>query len=139
MATLNGNNAYLAFNGVNVSAYYTDEISREANSEGVDITAGAGVTGIQRAAGLKDNSFTFVLVYDVGNVATYRSVLTPGTIATLTYGPESNTAGKPKFEGSMHLSSVSQVQSITKGKVAFECTFEQAAVPTATIEGGDVF
>lgn len=139
MATLNGNNAYLSFNGTVLSTYWTKELSREATVDTEDITAGAGATHIERAPKLIDNTMTFMVVHDDSTFATYRAALVVGTTGTLVYGPENNTAGKPRFEGSMILTSVSQPQTIDKGLVSYELSFEQAAAPTYTIEGGSTF
>lgn len=139
MATLNGNNAYLSFNGINVSGYFTDEIAHSASNSSVDITAGAGATHVERAAGLSDNTMDFVLVYDTADLPTYRTALVEGTIADVIWGPEGNVSGKPKFQCSMLLTEAKVTQQITKERVAFEVSFEGAAAPTATITGGSTF
>lgn len=140
MATANGNNAYLSFNGINVSGYWTDEISFEQSVESEDITAGNGATHVERAAKLIDTTMSFMVVYDGADLATYRSALVPGTIGLLIWGPEGSGAGKPKFEGSMLLTTVAgPSQSIDKAKQMFELSFEQAAAPVGTIAGGHTF
>ena len=140
MATANGNNAYLSFNGVNVSGYWTDEISHEISVATEDITAGAGATHVMKAAKLTDASMSFVVVYDSSTFSAYRAALVPGTVGVVIWGPEGNATGKPKFEGSMVLTSVSgPSQTIDKGRMSFELSFEQAAAPVGTIQGGHVF
>lgn len=135
MATLNGNNAYLSWNGTDVSGWWTDAIDKNASVATEDITAGAGATHIMRAPKLKDNSMSFALVYDATDWATYKASLVAGTTATLIYGPESNTAGKPKFECSMILTTVRGPNlAIDKSKVMVELDFEAADAPTATLE-----
>lgn len=139
MASLNGNNAYLEWNSVNISAYWTEELSHEASVDTEDITSGAGATHIERASKLIDRSMSFLVTYDDSSIASYVANLKEGTTATLTYGPESNTAGKPRFTGSMILESVTQVQSIQKIHVTFELSFVQAAAPTHTFGDGSTF
>lgn len=140
MATSNTNGAYLAFGSKNLSGYWTDEISFEQSTDTEDTTAGAGATHVQRAAKLIDTSMSFMVVYDATDLATYRSALVVGTTDVLVWGPEGSGAGKPKFEGSMILTSVSgPSQSIDKSKMMFELQFEQAAAPIGTIAGGHTF
>lgn len=139
MATYNGNNQYLEIDSVDVSGYYTDQLSYNPSNNTVDTTAGAGITGHQRAAGLNDRTLSFVVVYDDATLATYVQKLKVGSVYTVVYGPEGNGAGKPKFAGKMILESVTQQASVEKIKVVFELEFQQADVPTHTIEGGDTF
>lgn len=140
MATTNTNNAYLSFNGTALSSYWTDEISFEQSVDTEDMTAGAGATHILRAPKLIDTSMSFMVMFDDAQWANYRSALVVGTVGTLIWGPEGSTVGKPKFEGSMILTSVTgPSQTIDKGRLVIELSFEQAAAPVATIAGGGVF
>lgn len=140
MATLNKNDAYLEFDTTDLSGLWTEQISFQQTNETVDITRGAGTSGRQRAAGLNDSSMSFMVVYDDATLATYVAKLQPGTTAVLRYGPEGNGAGKPKHEGLMILQQVAGPNvGVEKNKVTFELSFEQADVPTATIQGGGVF
>lgn len=140
MATLNGNNGYLSFTGVNLSGYFTDQIDKTVSNATQEITAGAGETHVERAAGLNDDTISFAVVYDLDNLSSYRSALIIGTTGVLTYGPEGQVVGKPKFECSMILKEVKGPNiTIDKQKVMFELSFDSAAAPTATIEGGSVF
>jgi len=140
MATLNSNNVYLSWDGTRIDGYWTGEVSKSETVNTVDVTAGSGATHIERASGLLDNSLSFNIVYDDANLAAYVGKLKAGTKATLIFGPESNTAGKPKFECSMILQDVTGPQpTIDKGMVMFELSFEGAAAPTATIANGDTF
>ena len=140
MATYNGNCAYLEWDGVDVSGWWTEQVNFEMTNETVDITAGACRTGRQRAAGLSDSSMSFMVVYDTTDLNTYVDKFVPGTSAVLRFGPEGNTPGKPKHEGQMILQSVTGPNvGVEKNKVTFELSFEQADDPTATIQGGGVF
>jgi hypothetical protein len=140
MATLNGNNVYLEFNGINLSGYWTGEIDITKSNSTVDVTAGAGATHVERNAGLSDTEMTFEVIYDDTDLPLYRAALIESTKGTLIYGPEGNVSGKPKFQCQMILSEVAGPNpTIEKDKVSFELSFEGAAAPTATIEGGSVF
>lgn len=140
MPTLSSNNVYLALDGVDVSGYWTGQINKSGTTATQDITAGAGATHVQRAPGLSDNNLSFAIVYDTADLATYRAKLVQASQYTVTYGPESNTAGKPKFECDMILTGVDGPNpTIDKTKVMFEVSFEAADAPTDTIEGGSTF
>ncbi len=140
MATLNGNNIYVGLNTVNVSAYWTDEVSRNVTNNTVETTAGAGAGWVERQDGLMDYSLSLVLVYDIDDLSDYLTQLKPGSTYTLVYGPEGNTAGKPKDELSVIVSSVDGPNpSIGKDMVSFSVSFQGAATPTAWIENGDTF
>lgn len=140
MATLNGNNAYLAFAGIDLSGYFTDQIDKTVSNETQEITAGSGATHVERAPGLNDNTISFSVVYDAATLSTYRSALITGTEGTVVFGPEGQVVGKPKFECSMILKEVKGPNpTIDKQKVMFELSFDGAAAPTATIEGGSTF
>ena len=140
MATYNGNGVFLSWDGFDISAYWTDQISAESSNETQDITAGSGQTHRQRADGLQDRTMSFMVVYDDTALSTYVQKLETGRRGVLIYGPEGNAAGKPKFEGSMILQQVTEPQpGIEKPMVTFELSFEQADAPTATIQGGEAF
>ena len=140
MATLNGNNAYLSFAGINLSGVWTDEIDFTQSNETQETTAGAGVTHIQRAPGLNDTEMAFSVIYDDATLASYRLAVLIGTQGTLIYGPEGQVVGKPCHEQTMILSEVAGPNiTIDKQKVMFELSFEGAAAPTKTVAGGGVF
>lgn len=140
MATYNGNNVYLEWDGVDISAYWTSDVDFSESVDTVDTTAGAGQAHRQRAVGLADTSISLTVIYDDVDLSSYVGKLVPGTVGTLTYGPEGSGSGKPKFEGSMILQQVSGPNpGIEKPMVMFELTFEAADAPTATVSGGDTF
>lgn len=140
MATLNGNSAYLAFAGVNLSGYFTDQIDKNAENEVQEITAGAGATHKEYAPGLNDNTIDFSVVYDAADFTSYRAALVVGTEGTLSYGPEGQVVGKPRHEGTAILKSVKgPTQTIDKQKVKFDLSFQHSAAPTHTIEGGSTY
>lgn len=140
MATLNGNNVYLSLDGVNVSAYWTDEVSFSESNNTVEVTAGAGATDVERASGLRDTTLSLVVVYDDANLSTYLSKMAVGSSYTVIYGPESNTTGKPKHEQTMILQTMDGPNpTINKDMVSFSLSFQGAATATARIANGDTF
>lgn len=140
MATLNGNNAYFAFQGLDMSGYFTDTTGLDGSVSNTDTTAGAGQTHIQRQPGLIDNTFSVVLVYDDEQINTYVTTIKKGARGLVEYGPDGNDTGKPRFACDMILTSVTGPNvSIAKEKVMFELSFEQADKPIAEIDNGDTF
>lgn len=146
MVALNSNGVYLAFNSINLSGYWTDQINKTASNATQEVTAGAGAEYVQRKPGLNDGNMAFAIVYDDsdgdgdGDISGYIGALEVGTLATLSYGPEGNAAGKPRFEGSMILQEVKGPNpTIDKKKWMWELAFEQAAAPTHRIENGDTY
>ena len=139
MATYNGNNVYLVRDGVDCSAYYTDEISYNESNATQEITAGAGETHVERAAGLDDTTINLVLVYDAADVQDYIQKLKSGSVADTIYGPEGSSTGKPKFQGSLICSNVSHAVNIGRNKVMFTVALQGAAAPTSRIHAGDTF
>lgn len=139
MTVSNTNNAYIFWDGVDLSGKWTEELSYKPSADSEDITAGAGAVGVARAPKLIDATLDLMVVYEDASLATYLPHYKEGTVAVLTYGPEGNTTGKPKFSGSMHLKSSEFSQSVDKKKIAFKLSFEQAATPTHRIQNGDTF
>ena len=137
MATLNGNNAFLSLDGVDVSAYFTGEISRSVTNNTQETTAGAGATAVQRKAGLDDYSLELSLAYDVDDLGTYKAKLVKGSSYDMIYGPEGNGSGKPKDEVPVIISSVSGPNvTIDKQMVMFTVSFQGAGAATSLIENG---
>jgi hypothetical protein len=122
---------------VDVSGYWTGEVSRSAINNTVEITAGASQAAIQRADGLDDYSLSIDVVYDVADLSTYKAKLVRGSVYTLVYGPEGNTAGKPKDEVSVILASVDGPNpTISKDMVMFSLQFQGADTAVSLLESG---
>ena len=138
MASLNGNSAYLTINGTSMGAYYT-KIDFKGTAESVDITHGSGATHVMRAPGLKDVKATLTLAYEVGSVSTQLGLIAPGGTFTVIYGPESNTAGKPKHEQSFIFPATDFSQEVTKPLVVFNIEIEGAAAPVTDLWAGGTF
>jgi len=135
MAVVNSNNAYLNWNGTDLSAIWIGDVGVSGDNSSVETTSGAGATHIMRNTGLSDSSFSFSVVVDDVTFNSYKSALVPGTKGTLIYGPEGAVTGKPKFECSMILNSVGGANAtIAKGVHQYDLGFEGAAAPTATLQ-----
>lgn len=141
MAEHNSNNAYLKFNGINLSGFFTDAVGFNPSNSTTEVTSGAGVTHVKRNPGLDDTNITASVYYDDDDAvrATYLPYLKPGTKAILIYGPEGEVADKPVHEQVVILQSSNGPNiDIAKAKVMLELTFEGAAAPIRNIYD-DVF
>lgn len=137
MATYNGNNAYIDIDGTRIDTYFVN-VSLNPSIETVDITAGSGATHRQRATGLKDNGGSMQIAYDDTNIATILPLVAPGA-HTLTYGPEGNSAGKPKHVQAIIISGAPHTVAVSKDMVVFDVSFEAAAAPTTDMFNGGVW
>jgi hypothetical protein len=141
MARYNGNNAYILWNGIDLSGFFTDAVGFNPSNSSQDVTAGAGVTHVQKNPGLDDTNITVNIYYDDDDATRngYLPFLKPGTKATLIYGPEGNVSGNPVHEQSCILTNSNGPNiDITKAKVMLELTFEGADAPVRNIYD-DVF
>lgn len=137
MAAINGNAAYLSWNSVDVSGYWTGQVSYDASVDLEDVSHGASAEYKKYAPKLKDTTMKFVIIYD-DTTQTYFTSTDVGTIGTLTWAPEGNTAGNPVFTSEMILKSMNMTQSQDKEFVVFNLEFALSdADPTARIEDGD--
>jgi hypothetical protein len=139
MATLAGNNAYLTIGGTDVSAYAV-VFSGEHSAEEINVTAGFGATYQERVAGLKDFSGTFTIVYETTLAPTHLTLIGAGQLRTIVWGPEGNTAGKPKHEQSCLITGVKGPEvKVDKSMTVFEVSFKGAAAPVTDMYSGGVF
>jgi hypothetical protein len=145
MAVLNNNVVYFELGGVDLSAYFTGEVSRESSTNLVDITHGSGTNYTQQARGLKTYTLSISLVYKTSEVQT---VVMPALYAAdnadggalMIYGPEGKVSGKPKDEVLVTIESISgPSKSIQKDMVMFEISMSAADEPIGLMEWGHVF
>jgi len=143
MTTLNSNTVYLSINGTNVSAYFTDELTREVGVNLVDVTAGSGQEWEMLAPGLSKYSMKLMMVYDI---ETYDTVVRPAInairtgVVTVMFCPEGEVPGKPKDELKALVEKIAgPSKTIGKDKVAIELAIRGAATPVALIESGGKF
>ena len=137
MATYNGNGIYLSIGGVVMDAYFKS-VELTSSLESVDVTAGSNSAHRERAEGLADTSMSVTLVYDSATLQSYVQKLRPGTYPII-FGPEGNTAGKPKHVQDMILTEAPFSVEVEKAEVAFQLSFEAAAAPSFSIFNGAVF
>lgn len=134
MATYNGNSAYIAIDGTQVDSYYVS-FNLEPTMETVDATAGSGTAHRERNEGLKDTTAQLVIVYDTTNISTLLPLVEVGT-HTITYGPEGNTAGKPKHVQSFIITGTPHETTVEKPLVVLTASMEAAAAPTTDMFSG---
>lgn len=138
MAEYNGNNVYLDIDGTEIHSYFIN-VTLSPSVATVDVTRGAGATHIARAAGLKDTSASIQIGYDDSNASTIMTLFGMGKAVTLTYGPEGNTAGKPKHVQSFIVTGAPHTVSVTKDAVVWDISLEAAAAPTTDMYAGGVW
>lgn len=129
MASYLGTGAYINFNSQTLSTPYRKAKSDEGIGL-VDKSAGAD-THTSHLAALRETTFTVDFLIDG---VTLWNALTPGTTATLEWGPEGNGAasGKPKYTASAMVKKRTKDQSyndLATGTVEFQL---QAAWTPAT-------
>ncbi len=140
MVAWNGNNGYLALDGIDVSGKVTEVTGVEAEVGDEDVTAGFGATDVQRAAKLKDRSGKITIAYEEGKVPTYIKSFQAGQVVNMLYGPEGAVSGKPKHQQDVLITKLGGLkQSVDKTKIVFEADWKQANKPTADLHNGAVF
>jgi len=139
MATYNGNNMYLLVDSVDMSPYWSQEISFTESNATQEVTSGANQSHVQRAGGLDDTAGEFFIVLDSDDLQNYVDHLKPGVVVNATYGPEGSDTGKPKFQGDVIFSSVGHAVNIAKNLVGFSVSMQGADTPTSRIHNGDTF
>lgn len=106
MPEYNGNDIYLTVDGVNVEARWRDFQPSKKIAD-VDISAGATETHEKHAKGLEVISAKMVLMYDSTAAASDMAAQCPAdALVTVAYGPENNTAGKPRHEQIFKINSI---------------------------------
>lgn len=139
MPALNGNNWYVALDGVDVSGFIT-EVSMDPKNSTVDTTAGSGRTHMQRQPGLDDTTGKITVSYFVGEVSTYITKLQRGKVVNLVSGPEGAVSGKPKHQQDIIINQISgPKQTVSKEHVVFEVSWEAADAPQVDMYDGGVF
>lgn len=137
MSAYNDNAIYLSIDATVVHAYFKS-VQLTPSIEEVDITRGSGIDYRQKAGGLKDYRMTITLGYETTLQATHLPLIKPG-IHTIAFGPEGNTAGKPKHAGSFLITESPIEISVEKSEVAYQVTAMQADVPTSDMYNGDTW
>lgn len=137
MSAFNGNNPYLAIDGVVLDTEWK-EVELSGSIETQDVTQGVGRTGMQRAEGLRDASISLVVGYRTEKIQQQFTMLRPGR-HTVIYGPEGNTPGKPKHVQDFIFNDMPLGQNVDKSEVAFSIGGDQADEPTVDMYSGGVW
>lgn len=137
MTALNGNNAYLSINGIEVQSKYKT-VKLEPSIATIETTRGAGTAHVQRATGLQDTKLTVTVGYDVETIQTQIGYLKPGKY-TVIYGPEGNGTGKPRHQQEFIMTGAPFEIKVDKSEVVFEMSLEGSDAPVADMFSGAVF
>lgn len=137
MAVYNDNNIFLTVDGTDVSARWR-EFDMTFNSKDEDISAGSGVDWESHATGLWSITAKMTLVYDDTQAATDIAALYEADqVVTIIYGPENNTAGKPKHNGNFKINSIKGPSpSYDKKTVMLEFDLVSSGTPTTNLYAG---
>lgn len=140
MAEYNGNNIDLRVNGVDVKARWR-EFTLSKKVADVDVSAGANQRHEKHAAGLEVISAKMTLMYDDVAAATdMTNLYVSSQVVAITFGPEGNTAGKPKHVQSFKINSVNGPSpNHKKDAVMLEYDLVAAGAPTSDIYTGATF
>jgi hypothetical protein len=136
MGQFNGNGCYVDIDGTVVDTYFQN-VSISKSVETVDSTCG-NATWRANNEGLYASKGTISVVYDDTLASTLLPLMEAGT-HTLTYGPEGNTAGKPKHVQSIIITDNTIAQNVGKTLVLLESPFIGAAAPTTDMWAGGVW
>jgi hypothetical protein len=142
MATLNGNDIYLRVNAVDVESRWRGfEMKLSIDKE--DTSAGTGTTHKKSAAKLQEVTAKLTLVYDSTAAPTDAAAiygLSANHVIPVVYGPENNTAGKPKDDRDYLVTGINGPStSVDKKLVMWEVDLVSTGDPRSNIYEGDVF
>jgi hypothetical protein len=142
MATYNGNSVYLLVNAVNVEARWRGmEMKLAIDKE--DTSAGAGTEHKKSAAKLKEATAKLTIVYDTATAPTDVAALyglSSLHVIPIVYGPEDNTAGKPKDDRDWLVTAINGPStSVDKKLVMWEVDLVSTGEPRSNIYEGDTF
>ncbi|MBZ0294498.1 MAG: hypothetical protein K8L99_18180 [Anaerolineae bacterium] len=140
MAEYNGNDVFLTMNGVDVEARWRSfEMNLNVGDE--DVSAGAGIEWEKHASKLKNIQGTITLIYNTTQAATdFAALWTENQEIAVVYGPENNTATKPKHDQDFLITSISgPTTGHDKPAVMVEFSVISRGVPRSNIYAGDTF
>lgn len=121
-----------------VMTNFTVELGGDFKNNLETVTAG-NVGHEQVVGGLNAYSFKLKAVWEAGSVSTYIQKLKPGAIVAMEWGPESNTAGKPRHVQDIAIESVSMTQTADKKAVMFEASARGSTAPTYDMFNGATY
>lgn len=133
--SFNGNVAYIAIDGVVVSAQFK-KASIEPSIETVDVNRG-NITHMQRKEGLADTKVTLTMGYNTDTPAQFN-LFKPG-LHRVTIGVEGAIAGKPKHDQLFIFTGVPIETAVEKSEVVFDISGDAADAPFSDMFNGDTF
>lgn len=119
-------------------ANFTVELGGDFKNNLETVTAG-NVGHEQVVGGLNAYSFKLKAVYETDSVSTYIQKLKPGSIFSLEWGPEGNTAGKPRHVQDVAIESVSMTQTADKKAIMFEASARGSTAPSYDMFAGATY
>ena len=142
MPQYSSNGTFVSWNGVDVSAFWTQQTNLQFTNSPTDVSGGRNKTHEQHNPGMDATSISLSLFYDDTQATRVAHIasLKPGTKGTLIIGPQGNTAGMPVHEQSMIINANSGPNTGQKEDVfsMFALTFLGADEPVRNIYD-DVF
>jgi len=125
---------YVEIDGTDVSAYVTNVTIGDSVEE-TDITHGSGTTHRERQVGLRGNTFSATLVYNIENIDVIRALCKSG-VKTVVFGPHGNVAGRPKHEQDFLFASVELSQSVEQNEaLRFPLSGNSSGAPVTDMYG----
>lgn len=138
MATYNGNNYYVLFDSVNISAY-VQEADIDASNAVQDTSVGSGSTHTKSAAGLDTYSCKFVISHDSAGIPSYIQKLKPGATILIEFGIEGNTAGQPRHVQNFIIEKAPTKTDVTKKMVTYDVSGKGADAPSVNMYAGGTY
>lgn len=139
MSRLAQNDAFLSIDGTTMNTWAI-EFAPDISSAEIDTTAGFDTDWTSTAPGLKTFKGKMTIVYETADIATYLPLLQPGATRTVIYGPEGNTAGKPKHNQSCVFTKLSGPKvNVDKSLTIFEVDVTGTGTPTTNLYAGGVW
>jgi hypothetical protein len=142
MAEYNGNSVYINMNSTNVAAFWRGfEIKESIDKE--DVSAGAGTEYKKSASKLKERTAKLTLAYLTTSAPTNISALyglSNDHVIPVVYGPEGNTAGKPKDDCDWLITAINgPTTAVDKPAVLWEIDLVSTGEPRSNIYNGATF
>lgn len=142
MATLNGNDIYLRVNSLDMEARWRG-FDMKVGIDKEDTSAGAGTEHKKSAAKLKEVTAKLTIVWDTTSAPTDIAAiygLSNNNVIPVVYGPENNTAGKPKDDRDYLVTNITGPNtSVDKKLVMLEVDLVSTGEPRSNIYEGDLF
>ncbi len=112
------------------------EVEFQQSNNTQEITAGVGQASVQRGEGLDDHTFNITVMYDTVLSPSVFTQMKAGTILAFDFGPEDNTAGKPRHTQNVIIQNNSFGKNVDKSPTSFQIQVQGADTPTTDMFAG---